>query len=57
MSVPFNAHIVFRHQASKHNSLAASAFRGLLLRNLHPIPREFSPSQKAERVGMAIEWQ
>jgi hypothetical protein len=29
MSIPFSAHIVFRHQASTHNSLGTSAFRKL----------------------------
>jgi hypothetical protein len=32
-------------------------FAGFVVRNLRLIPHELSPSEKAERVGMAIEFQ
>jgi hypothetical protein len=56
MPVPFSAHIAFRHQASEHNSLAISAFRAFIGCNLCLTLHELSPSEKAEQVGMAIEF-
>jgi hypothetical protein len=57
MSVPFSTHIVFRHQASTHTVWQHLHSAGFVVRNLLLIPHEFSPSQKAERVGMAAELQ
>jgi hypothetical protein len=57
MSVPVSENIVFRHQASTHNSLATSVFHRLYCAQFTLASPQALSFSKAERVGMEIELQ